>query len=250
VREGSVDDAISSVPVHLLEPFFNEAVIFETSEELLRAPRIVATQEGRVMLSRGETAYVRGELNGRREWRLFREPKPLRDPVSREVLGYEAQYVGVMNLVREGAEGTGANGEPLIIPSTFSVTALRQEAAAGDRLAPLAPRDFDNVVPRAPGKDVAGQVVSIYGDGLTAGQNHIVALNRGAQDGLERGHVLALWRDGRIAQDRVSGDNATMKLPDERHGLLFVFRVFDRMSYALILNVQEPVKPGDRFTQP
>ena len=250
VREGSVDDAISSVPVHLLEPFFNEAVIFETSEELLRAPRIVATQEGRVMLSRGETAYVRGELNGRREWRLFREPKPLRDPVSREVLGYEAQYVGVMNLVREGAEGTGANGEPLIIPSTFSVTALRQEAAAGDRLAPLAPRDFDNVVPRAPGKDVAGQVVSIYGDGLAAGQNHIVALNRGAQDGLERGHVLALWRDGRIAQDRVSGDNATMKLPDERHGLLFVFRVFDRMSYALILNVQEPVKPGDRFTQP
>ncbi|MEK8086647.1 LysM domain-containing protein [Aquabacterium sp. A3] len=250
IREGSIDDAIASVPVHLLEPFFNEAVIFESSDELLRAPRIVATQEGRVMLSRGETAYVRGELNGRRDWRLFREPKPLRDPSTREVLGYEAQYVGSMSLVREGAEGTGADGAPLIIPSTFSVTALRQEAANGDRLAPLAPRDFDNVVPRAPANDVTGQVVSIYGDGLTAGQNHIVALNRGAQDGLERGHVLALWRDGATVKDGTTGDNATLKLPDERHGLLFVFRVFDRMSYALILNVQQPVNPGDRFTQP
>ena len=250
VREGSIDDAIASVPVHLLEPFFNEAIIFESSDELLRAPRIVATQEGRVMLSRNETAYVRGEVSGRRDWRLFREPKPLRDPTTHEVLGYEAQFVGSLALVREGAEGTGADGGPLIIPSTFTVTALRQEAAVGDRLAPLAPRDFDNVVPRAPANDVAGQVVSIYGDGLTAGQNHIVALNRGSEDGLERGHVLALWRDGSIVKDQTSDDKALMKLPDERHGLLFVFRVFNRMSYALILNVQEPVKPGDRFTQP
>lgn len=250
VRQGSIDDAIASVPVHLLEPFFNEAIIFESSDELLRAPRIVATQEGRVMLSRNETAYVRGEVSGRRDWRLFREPKPLRDPTTHEVLGYEAQFVGSLALVREGAEGTGADGAPLIIPSTFTVTALRQEAAVGDRLAPLAPRDFDNVVPRAPTNDVAGQVVSIYGDGLTAGQNHIVALNRGAQDGLERGHVLALWRDGAVVKDQTSDDKALMKLPDERHGLLFVFRVFDRMSYALILSVQEPVKPGDRFTQP
>ncbi|MES2088538.1 MAG: LysM peptidoglycan-binding domain-containing protein, partial [Pseudomonadota bacterium] len=81
VRSGSLDDAITSVSLHLIEPFFNEAVIFDTSEELLTAPRVVATQEGRVMLSRGETAYVRGELGGRREWRLFREPQPLRDLV-------------------------------------------------------------------------------------------------------------------------------------------------------------------------
>ena len=67
VREGSIDDAIATVPIHLLEPFFNEAVIFESSDELLTAPRVVATQEGRVMLGRGETAYVRGALDGRRD---------------------------------------------------------------------------------------------------------------------------------------------------------------------------------------
>lgn len=250
VREGSLDDAISTVQVHLLEPFFNEAVIFDTSEELLRAPRVVATQEGRVMLSRGETAYVRGDLEGRREWRLFREPKPLRDPTTHEVLGFEAQYVGTMNLVRDGAEGTGADGQPLVIPSTFTINSLRQEAAVGDRLAPVPPREFTNLVPHAPKTDVAGQIVSIYGDSLAAGQSQIVTLNRGIRDGMERGHVLALWRDGVLTRDTTMEGKPVIKLPDERHGLLFVFRVFDRMSYALIMNVQEPVKPGDRFTQP
>jgi len=248
VREGSLDDAITTVPVHLLESFFNEAVIFDTSEELLKAPRVVATQEGRVMVSRGETAYVRGEIGGRRDWRLFREPKPLRDPTTKEVLGYEAAYVGTLELIREGLEGTGADGQPVVIPSTFTVSSIRQESSVGDRLSPVPPREFDNLVPHAPKQDVAGQIVSIYGESLSAGQNQIVTLNRGTREGVDRGQVLALWRDGSAAKDKVSGQ--MMKLPDERHGLLFVFRVFEHMSYALILNVQEPVKPGDRFTQP
>lgn len=248
VREGSLDDAITTVPVHLLESFFNEAVIFDTSEELLKAPRVVATQEGRVMVSRGETAYVRGEIGGRRDWRLFREPKPLRDPTTKEVLGYEAAYVGTLELIREGLEGTGADGQPVVIPSTFTVSSIRQESSVGDRLSPVPPREFDNLVPHAPKQDVAGQIVSIYGESLSAGQNQIVTLNRGTREGVDRGQVLALWRDGAAAKDKVSGQ--MMKLPDERHGLLFVFRVFEHMSYALILNVQEPVKPGDRFTQP
>ena len=120
----------------------------------------------------------------------------------------------------------------------------------GDRLAPVPPRDFNNMAPHAPRQDVAGQLVSIYGDALSAGQNQIVALNRGARDGLDRGAILALWRDGSTIRDMTLADKPLIKLPDERHGLLLVFRVFDRMSYALILNVKEPVKAGDRFTQP
>ena len=250
VREGSLEDAITAVPLHLIEPFFNEAVIFDTSQELLSAPRVVATQEGRVMLSRGETAYVRGDLGGRREFRIFREPKPLRDPTTKEVLGYEAAYVGTMNLVREGVEGTGADGQPMVIPSTFTTSILRQEGMIGDRLAPVPPREFDNLAPHAPTQDLSGQIVSIYGESLTAGQSQIVSLNKGTRDGMERGHVLALWREGNTIRDMTLPDKPTIKLPDERHGLLFVFRTFDRMSYALILSVKDPVKPGDKFTQP
>lgn len=250
VRASGMDgDAIPAIPLHLIEPFLNEAIIFE-GNELASAPRIVATQEGRVLLSRGDTAYVRGELAGNTAFRIFREAKPLRDPGTKEILGYEAVYVGATEAVRPGETRTGKDGKPEIIPATFLVTSIRQEANVGDRLAPVPPREFANYVPHAPSAPIAGQIASLYGDALTAGQNQIVALNRGARDGVERGHVLALWRDGQNVIDKTDPSRPTIKLPDERHGMLFVFRVFDRMSYALILTVKEPVKPGDRFTQP
>ena len=240
---------IPSIPFHLIEPFLNEAVIFERNE-LEAAPRIVATQEGRVMLSRGELAYVRGELANEREFRIFREPRPLLDPTTRELLGYEANYVGTAEYTRLGENRTNAAGKAEIVPATFTITSIRQEAGVGDRLAVVPPRELTNYAPHAPQGPMNGQIVSLYGDALTAGQNQIVALNRGSNEGMERGHVLALWRDGASIIDRTDANRPTVKLPDERHGVLFVFRVFKRMSYALILSVQDPVKPGDRFTQP
>lgn len=251
VRSELLDNgAIASIPLHLIGPFLNEAVVFNANE-LERAPRIVATQEGRVLLSQGETAYVRGDLGGARDFRLFRQPKALLDPGTREILGYEAVYVGTADFVRAGEDQVGKDGKPLVVPDTFRVRDVRLEAGIGDRLSPVPQRQLAAFVPRPPAAPVEGRIVSIYGEALTAGQNQIVALNRGERDGLETGHVLALWRAGRNAVDRTTeGARTPMRLPDERHGLLFVFRVFDRVSYALILSVQEPVQSGDRFTQP
>ena len=246
---GLGDGSIPSIPFHLIEPFLTEAVIFPANE-LETAPRIVGTQEGRVVLAKGERAYVRGEIAPQREFRIFREPKALRDPSTKEVLGYEATYVGAAEYTRPGETRNGADGKPEIVPATFTVTAAKLEAGVGDRLAPMPAREFSNYAPHAPQGPTNGQIVSIYGDGLTAGQNQIVALNKGSADGLERGHVLALWSTGEQVIDKTDPSRPTIKLPDERHGMLFVFRVFDRMSYALILSVQNPVKPGDRFTQP
>jgi hypothetical protein len=242
--------AIPSIPFHLIEPFLNEAMIFSTNE-LESAPRIVASQEDRVVMGRGDTAYVRGPLDdSKREYRVFREPKPLLDPTTKELLGYEATYVGTAQYTLPGESRNASLGEPEIIPATFLLNTLRIEARVGDRLAAIPPREFSNYSPHAPQGPVAGQVVSIYGEGLNAGQNQIVALNKGTRDGMERGHVLALWRKGSVVIDSTDAARPNIKLPDERHGLLFVFRVFDRMSYALILSVQEPVRAGDKFTQP
>ena len=246
---GLGDGAIPSIPFHLIEPFLTEAVIFQTNE-LEAAPRIVGTQEGRVVLGKGELAYVRGEIAPQREFRVFREPKALRDPTTKEILGYEATYVGAAEYVRPGETRNGADGKPEIVPATFSMTAAKLEAGVGDRLAPMPAREFSNYAPHAPQSPIEGQIVSIYGDALTAGQNQIVALNKGSTNGVERGHVLALWSNGERIIDKTDPSRPTIKLPDERHGMLFVFRVFDRMSYALILSVKNPVKAGDKFTQP
>lgn len=257
VRDGSLDDPISSVSVHLLEPFFNQAVILDSEDAMRQAPRIVATQEGRVVVSTGETAYVRGDLGNRQHFQVYREPKPLLDPTTNEVLGYEAVFVGKASVTQLGKEEAGTEKRWFersdgmnIVPSTITITGIRLEAGVGDRLAPVPPHDFEASAPHAPQGEMSGQVVSIYGEALTAGQNQIVSLNRGRRDGLERGHVLALWRAGTSVQDKTDPNRITIRLPDERQGMLYVFRVFDKMSYALILTSQDPIKAGDRFTQP
>ena len=241
--------AIAAIPLNLIGPFLNEAVVFDDNA-LQAAPRIVATQEGRVMVSRGETAYVRGDLGGARDFRLFRELQPLVDPDSREVLGYEGRFVGTAEYVRPGEMRPVAEGKSVVVPASFRITSTRLEAGVGDRLSPVPQQEEVAYVPHPPAGPVQGRIVSIYGEGLRAGQNQVVALSRGRRDGIERGHVLALWRAGTPAVDTTGAEQVAMQLPDERHGLLFVFRVFERVSYALILTVQEPVSAGDRFTQP
>jgi hypothetical protein len=251
VRGSALDyKAIASIPFNLIEPFLNEAVIFE-GNALDNAPRIVATQEGRVLLTRGDKAYVRGDVGKDTVFRIFREARPLKDPTTNEILGFEAPYVGTAEFARSGTNSrVASSGSPETVPDTFIVTSIREEANIGDRLAPITAREYDNYAPHAPQAELSGQIVSVYGGAVTAGQNQIVALNRGKGDGVERGHVLALWHDGGKAIDRTDDRLTELTLPDERHGVLFVFRVFERMSYALILSVQEPVRVGDRFTQP
>lgn len=250
IRASAADkDPIGALPLHLIAPFLNEGVVFN-GDELNLAPRIVAAQEGHVMLSRGDVAYVRGDLTQARDYRVFRQPKALLDPGTKEVLGYEAVYLGTAEYTRAAGQQQLPDGKTREVPASVVLTSIRQEIGTGDRLAPVPPREFTNYVPHPPAQDISGQLVSIYGDAITAGQNQIVALNRGARDGMERGHVLALWRAGRNVIDTTDPQRTELKLPDERHGLLFVFRVFERVSYALIVSVKEPVKPGDRFTQP
>jgi len=237
---------IAAVPLRAIEAFLSEAVIFG-DDQLQRAPRIVAAQEGRVLLGKGDAAYVRGEIGNERLWQIFRQPRALTDPETQQVLGYEGVYVGTATY--EAQAGANERGET--VPATFRITSARVEGNVDDRLTPAAARDFAPYVPRAPGGPIDGRIVSVYGEALNAGQNQIVALNKGRLDGLERGHVLALWRAGAAARDvTVAGPAQPIRLPDERHGTLFVFRVFDKMAYALILDVREPVTRGDRFSQP
>jgi hypothetical protein len=247
--ESSESAAISSIPMNLIGPFLTDAMIFDENE-LAKAPRIVAGEEGHLMLGRGNTAYVMGDLGNTRSWQIFREPKPLVDPDTKQVLGYEARFVGSADRKQDGEARPGAQTGGLNVPSTFVITGNREDAQIGDRLAPATVRDFAPFVPHAPANPVNGKIVSLYGDALSAGSNQIVSLNRGARDGLERGTVLALWHDGAVTHDKSLQKGDLIKLPDERIGSVFVFRVFDRMAYGLVVDTTQPTLPGDRVSQP
>ncbi|MEO7953464.1 MAG: LysM peptidoglycan-binding domain-containing protein [Polaromonas sp.] len=266
--ESLADSSIPTLSPGAIEPFLNESMIVEelTFET---APRIVATQEGRVLLSRGDRAYARGEYSGANangkplsdergeplDYRVFRNAKPLRDPTTQAILGYEAQYVGKAELVRGESitqtEDKNGKAQMEIVPATIDIVATKEEIRVGDRLIAEPPRELLSYVPRAPSLPVAGQIVSVYGDTVAyAAENQIVVINRGSEDGLERGNVVAILKDGRRLRDKTDSGNPQIQLPNERNGLMMVFRTFDHLSYALLLQVTDAVKVGDRFANP
>lgn len=261
--EGVSDTAVPTLQPHLIEPFLAEPLILAEGE-LEAAPRLVASTENRVLITRGDRAYARGrngtplvESDPKRidEYRIFRNAVPLKDPVSGTVLGYEAKYLGRAELVRsESVQAVRTNGgsEQMIVPATLDVVAAKEEMRAGDRLLPEPPRQLTSYVPRAPAQAVEGSIVSVYGDAVSiAGQNQVVVINKGRVDGMESGHVLAILKTGARIVDRTQpGERSTVKLPDERNGLLMVFRTFDRVSYALVLEISDSVKVGDRVVNP
>lgn len=261
--EGLPDAALPTLKSHLIEPFLSEPVIVDENG-LKAAPRIVAAQEDRVLLTRGDRAYARGQgdavliddLQKKQQlFRVFRNATPLKDPVTAEVLGYEAQYVGKALLVRGEStqESTDKEGKPRtdIIPATIDIVSAKEEMRVGDRMLPEPPPQLLSYVPRVPDFPADGRIVSVYGSAVVnAAQNQVVVINRGTRDGMQSGHVLAILKDGQRLIDKTDEARPLMKLPDERNGLLMVFRTFDKLSYALILEITDGVKVGDRLTNP
>jgi hypothetical protein len=263
--ESLADAAIPMIPLREIEPFLVEAQIVD-EPTFAQAPRIVAAQEGRVLLSKGDRAYARsiqGAADGGlsmepgepRKFRVFRSAKPLKDPTTGEVLGYEAQFVGKARLargeaMREVVTKDGQTGLE-IEPATIDIVTTKEEIRAGDRM--LVDVAMENVAfaPHAPVDAQAGQIVSVYGNAVRfAAQNQVVVINRGQAQGLEVGHVLAILKDGQRIVDRTDANQVTIRLPNERNGLMIVFRTFEKLSYALVLDITDGVKVGDRFTNP
>lgn len=262
--ETLADNALPTLQTHLIEPFLSEPLIVEQNT-LALAPRIVATQEDHVMLSQGDRAYARGpdgspltDAKGLPyNFRVMRSATPLKDPGTGEILGYETQYVGKTTLVsseiQRPSKDLDSDGKPFleIIPARIDIVSAKEEIRIGDRLLPEPERELLNFVPRAPARDIEGRIVSVYGSAVTnAAQNQIVVINKGTRDGIERGHVLTLLSDGARLRDSTDPTRAMIKLPDERNGLLMVFRPFERLSYGLILEIKTGVKVGDRLTTP
>ena len=257
------DSALPTLKPHLIEPFLVEPLVVE-AQELERAPRIVATTEERVLMASGDRAYARGDASSPlraeagepRFYRVFRDAVAMKDPLSGEILGYEAQYLGKAELIRGEMFEDIPNGKggyvAEYVPATVTLSGTKEEIRAGDRLLPAPARVFTSFTPRAPQLEVEARVVSIYGSfsAAFAAQNQVVAINKGSLDGVEPGHVLTLMTKGDRIKDSTGGYKTTIKLPSEVNGTAMVFRTFDRVSYALLLEIREGVRVGDRLVNP
>lgn len=242
--ESSAGEGIPTIPPQAIEPFLSRPLLIEP-DGIDQAPRVVALDERRVVAGDGGKAFVSG-MGASKEpsWNLYRRGNALVDPDTKTTLGYEAIYLGTAKVLQAGE------------PATIELASVTQEIGVGDRLVPAGRPEIVRYAPHAPAGKVQGRVISIYGGLSTvgeAGKFSIIALNRGRADGLELGHVLALYRDRGTVVDptRPKGaPDAVVQLPEERYGLIFVFRVFDRVSYALVMNVTRPVQPRDIVRTP
>src|SRR6267378_1730659 len=237
-------EAIPAISPRAIEPFLTQPLIIEEGG-LDRAPRIIATEENRVNVGAGNVAYVSG-FGGTdaRVWHVYRAGQPLVDPDTQRTLGFEAVFLGTARVTRDGE------------PATVQIVNSKKEISAGDRLIPAPPPTIPQYVPHAPSSAVSGRIVGLYDALATSmgGRDSIISINRGRRDGLEVGHVLAVYRNVVIYDQKdylKSRDRSpAIQLPPERYGLVFIFRTFDSVSYALVMESSRPVQGGDIVQNP
>jgi len=233
---------IPSIPNNLIEPFLSQPIVVSATE-LEGFPRIVATPEDRVYLGLGDTAYARGisPKDAVQTYHVFRPARPLYNPEDYDrnhPIAYEAAYLGTARVIRRGEV------------TTLTLIEAKREIGVDDRLVPVSHQELINYVPHRPEGALEGSIISVYGGETSVGLGSIVTLNRGVRDGLEIGHVLAVLHNGDTIVDRTQPGHEKVKLPDETIGNVFVFRLFDHISYALMVSATGPVAVGDRVLQP
>jgi hypothetical protein len=233
-------NAISSIPNSVIEPYLSQPLIVD-KDELATAPRIVAGPEGRVYLGKGDKVYTRGDLKGGTSFQVFRPGIALKDPDTKEIIGYEAVFLGTLKLERVAKTADGVD--------TFMVVSSKEEMGVGDRMVAIPPTPIINYVPHRPGQETRARVVGVYGGVNYAGQNQIVSVNRGTAAGLDVGAVMELGRYGQVIPDKTN-EKKPIRLPDEVYGNLFIFRVFKNLSYGLVMQVTDTVRVGDLAQSP
>ncbi len=190
-------------------------------------------------MGEGDSAYARGSFpENYTSFGVFRKGKVYRDPVTREPLGIYAQGIGAVNLDK----ATGDVGSLTVVRSF-------EEMRPGDRLLPSEDRSVNSVFfPSSPVADINGVIIDVEGGVTQVGKFNVVMINRGSREGLEEGNVLAIYKKGEVVRDQVRG--GMIALPDERAGLLMVFRTFDKMSLGLVLEADRPLTVNDKVVNP
>jgi hypothetical protein len=234
-------DAIPSIPPGDIEPYLSRPLI-TGPEGLVGSAEVVGGKDARVVRGSGDPVYVVGmDSKAGDLWHIYREGRRYTAQIvgpegreNEELLGVEQRYLGT------------AKVERFAPVSTVRIQTAREEIHAGDRMVPAPREQLINYVPHAPARPVSGRIIATNNDAAEAGRGWIVTLDRGAADGLDVGSVLAIYRQ----VPPIVGADPLLAVPDERSGLLFVFRVFDRLSYGIVLNTTDPVLAGDMVRNP
>ncbi len=240
IRKQGLDASVITIPGDAIRQFLTKPRVV-TKEELDAAPYILASDDNHLIMAQDNTIYIRGELDKERvRFTVFRPGDELVDPESKEVLGYEAVYAGEAYIKKYGD------------PAIGTLTSTEREVLIGDRLLAVDKGKIDNVYyPRAPDHEVTGQVISLFDALFGIAKFQVAVINRGSRDGLEVGHLLETHSAGDTVRDRYNlREQGNIDLPDKHSGLMMVFRIFDKVSYGLILESTLAINNHDVVSSP
>jgi nucleoid-associated protein YgaU len=239
VRSTPMIEAVPSIPLGAINAFLLSNRIVDAPEQFDQAPYIVAGNAERVLSGIGDRIYARGTLDPTHSvYGIFRQGKTYTDPVTQEVLGINADEIG-------GGEIVATEGDV----STLMLQRSNQEVRLGDRLFASEERAINSSFqPSEPGSDINGLIIDVPRGVNQIGVMDVVTVDKGKRDGLTEGNVLAIYKTGETVRDRITGEQ--VKIPDERSGLLMIFRTYDKLSYGLVLNANRSLAVMDKIKNP
>ncbi|EDY87314.1 peptidoglycan-binding LysM [gamma proteobacterium HTCC5015] len=245
VRAMSIDEAIPTLSMASIGPFLSSSHVL-TKEQLDNLPRIIGSLDNRLISATGTKVYARGvEDDQNQRFEIVRLGRTFTTPGSTDILGREALEIGKARL-----EAFEVDGEL----STFSLGSVKREVLTGDLLLPINNSETTkyNFVPKAPEVEVTGEIIALHNAISNVATNEVFIINKGARDGVEHGNVLAIDQSGAIIREPVPGSTRSrlVQLPKVQAGLGMVFRVFDRVSYVLIVDSSRAIHVGDTVRNP
>ncbi len=241
IRSTPIEQAIASIPMEALDAFLTESRIIDSTEVLQQAPYVVSLEGGKVIGGVGDMVYARGEElhSEQRDYGIYRNSKPFRDPQTGELLGLLANSVGVLKKQSMSDHNV----------ATMQVSKSNQEVRIGDRLLPTEEHIITSTFfPSAPkNPDIKGSIIDIVAGVRNVGIYSNVVIGLGAREGLKDGDLLAIYRTGTIT-DKITGE--VLPMPPKRIGLLMVYHVYGKLSLALVMEAKELIQVGDEVRAP
>jgi len=239
-RAERLDKAIPTIPIDSIQQFLTQPLVVDenTMED---AAYVVSSAGEHLIVGAGDRIYVRGiSADQGNRYNVFRPGDAYIDPDSGEVLGYEALYLGDGRTERFGD------------PSTLKLDRTTREINIGDRVMPMTKEDvYAYFTPHPNDGDVKGTIIAVVDGVSQIGQYQVVVINRGKRESIDVGTVFAVEQRGDTIADQVTEDTKDkVKLPDERAGLLMVFRTFDKVSFGLIMKATSSLHVGDSLRTP
>ncbi|MEA2120329.1 peptidoglycan-binding protein [Halovibrio sp. HP20-59] len=226
-------EAIKAIPMESVKAFLREHRVVDNAEALQALAYVVGGDDRRLISGAGDTLYVRGEVPRQGQVGIYR-PSEDYQALDGTPLGTELISVGVARQI--SSEGDIAR---------IQVLSAHQEVRVNDIVLPLEERELSReFTPRAPLNDVDGHIIAVPGGVRFIGRLQVVTLDIGTQDGLQAGHVLRVNQQGELINDPRTDE--LIRLPSTEAGSVMVFKPYDHVSYALVMQASQVLEEGDQ----